>query len=166
MSDVRSRSSSFRNFAAALFQGLLWGVVSVSALAAVAMMFIALVRGDANLSTAMSLTLETTAWTAMVASILALFLIGPLAGVIGWQLYRRGVVSPLAYAVVGMLCALVTPVLVVRLLAESMRYPTPNYTNINDGMSDGVAYLILAGIAVAGAFVGYMAGRVIQRTSA
>ena len=162
MSDAGSRSSSFRIFAAALFQGLLWGVVSIPALAAVAMMFIAVASRDWDFATVMRLTLETTAWTALVASILALFPVGPIAGVIGWQLYSRGVVSPLAYAAVGMLCALVAPVLVIRLLLDSMRYPTTDETF----MSDGTAYLLLAGIAVAGAFAGFMAGRIIRRASA
>jgi hypothetical protein len=72
----------------------------------------------------------------------------------------------LAYAAVDMFSALVAHILVVKLLLESIRYPTPDCANIEDAVSDVTAFLILAGFGIAGAFVGFMAGRIIGRASA
>lgn len=160
MPDVASLVASRQTFATALFVGLLWGIAAATAIAAMAMTVFFVAGGATETGAVLRFTLEATAWTAMVASVLAIFPIGPTAGVVAWQLYRRGVVSPWAYAGAGAFSAAVAPVLVLVVAVESMRYPTPaNYAVIDEG----AVPLLVAGFAAFGAFGGFMAGRTIQR---
>jgi hypothetical protein len=157
MPDVASSVASRQTFATALFVGLLWGIAAATVIAAMTAFFVA--GRDIEMGAVLLLALEAAVWTAMVASALAIFPIGPITGVVGWQLYRRGVVSPWAYAGVGALSAAVAPVLVLVAALESMRYPTTNYAVIDEG----VVPLFVAAFAGVGAFAGFMAGRVIKR---
>jgi hypothetical protein len=165
MAPAASPVASPRTFATALFVGLLWGIASAAVITAAVMIADALVvRGTTEAGTILRLTLEATAWAGMIASTLAVFPIGPIAGVAGWLLYRRGVVSPWAYAGVGALSAGVVPILVLVAALETMRYPsaTTNYAVIDEGMVP----LFVAAFAVIGAFSGFMAGRMIRRAGA
>jgi hypothetical protein len=152
-------SASRRAFATALFTGLLWGIAVATSVAGAAMAFATAGSGDPT--SALRLTFEAIVWTAMVASLLAVFPIGPAAGVIGWQLYRRGVVARWAYAAAGALSALLAPLLILFVAVEAARYPTTNAAVINDG----VALLLVASFPIVGAFAGFMAGRVIRRSA-
>jgi hypothetical protein len=154
MPDTPSREPSRRIFVNALLRGLGWGIAGATALAALTSVFFA--PSEATFQR----TLETVAWTAMVASILAIVPIAPVAAILGWQLYRRGIVMPIAYAAVGGGIAVLAPILAVFLLTETMRYqPDANYAVINET----AAQLILAGVAFSGAFGGFMGGRALQR---
>lgn len=163
MSDVPSLVGSRRTFARALLIGLVWGIVAAAAVAAVMMFAATVASGTADTGTTLRLTLETAVWTALGASILAIVPIGPIACVASWLLYRRGVVVPWAYAVVGALSVVVTLALIIVASVESMRYPTPsNYAIIDEN----VFPVLVAGFAAIGAFSGFMAGRVIRRAAA
>jgi hypothetical protein len=111
---------------------------------------------------ALPVILATSVWTALGASVLALFPIGPIAALLGWLLYRNGVVSRLAYAGAGALAGVAAPAFLLVISIGSMRYPTTNYAVVSE--SGGL--FILAGFAIAGAFGGFMAGRVIRRGAA
>ncbi|MBP6011587.1 MAG: hypothetical protein KBA31_05100 [Alphaproteobacteria bacterium] len=150
-----SPSLSGRVFAKALLRGLGWGIAAAAVIAAAAAAILGPHEGLVRH------LLEVATWTAMVASLLAIFPIAPVASVVGWQLYRRGVVSPVAYAAVGALSALVAPALVVLAAVETMRYPTT--TGSAEITGDSVAQMVIAAVAVAGAFGGFMGGRVLQR---
>ena len=149
---------SLRIFAGALLRGLGWGIASATVIATVfaiaSHQFWAGEIGPRHV-------LEIAAWTAMIASILAIVPIGPIAGVVGWQLYRRGVVSPAAHAAVGAGSAALAPLLVIAAATATMRYapPTTNYAVV----SEGVVPMFALGFAVVGAFGGFMAGRALQR---
>lgn len=163
MPDAASSVPSRGAFATALIVGLLWGIAATATVAAVMMFAATVANGTTDTSTALRLTLEMTVWTALGATILAIVPIGPIAGVASWLLYRRGVVAPWAYAVVGALSVVMTLVLIVVASVESMRYQTQgNYAIIDEG----VVPLFVAGFAAIGAFGGFMAGRVIRRAAA
>jgi hypothetical protein len=163
MPPAASSVGSPRAFATALFVGLLWGIASAAFITAVTMLADEVVLGSSmEPSEVLRLTLEAAGWAGVVASALAIFPIGPIAGIAGWLLYRRGVVSSLAYAGVGALSAASAPVIVFAVAVESMRYPTTNYAVIDEGFVP----LFVAGFAVVGAFSGFMAGRVIRRAAA
>ena len=147
---------SLATFSAALFAGLLWGISAVAAISAAAMVIAILLDGTG--STGVHQIIETAAWAALVASILAIFPVGPLAGIVGWQLYHRGVVAPWAYAGVGALSALLAPVVILFSAVETMRYETTNFAVIEPG----VIPLLAAAVATVGAFGGFMAGRAIR----
>jgi hypothetical protein len=155
MPDASSPEPSRRIFVGALLRGLGWGIAATTVVSATAALFLA-PPGDQTFRQ----TLEVAAWTAMIASILAIFPVAPVAAILAWQLYSRGIATPLAYAAVGAFAAVLAPILVVFLLTETMRYqPNANYAVINEA----VAQSILAGIALAGAFGGFMGGRALQR---
>lgn len=156
MPNAPTPGPSLRIFAGALLGGLGWGIAGATVIAAMAAVQFA------PSETLFRQTLEVAAWTAMFASILAVFPVAPVAGVVGWQLYRRGVIVPVVYAALGALSALLAPLLVVVVATETMRYPAT--TNAAD-FDDGVAQMVLAGIAVAGAFGGFMAGRALRRNA-
>lgn len=157
MPNASSPDPSLRIFVGALLRGLGWGIASATviatAFAIVSPQFGAGEIGPRHV-------LEIVAWTAMIASILAIVPIGPMAGIVGWQLYRRGVVSPAAYAGVGAVSAALAPLLVIAAATATMRYapPTTNYAVI----SEGVVPMFALGFAVVGAFGGFMAGRALQ----
>lgn len=159
MPDAASSVMSIRTFATALLVGLLWGIASAAFITAVAMIANEAVLGSTTEPrTTLRLTLEATTWAGMVASALAIFPIGPIAGVAGWLLYRRGVVAPWAYAGVGALSAAAAPVIVVVAAVETMRYPNTNYAVVDEG----IVPVFVVGFALIGAFAGFMAGRVIR----
>ena len=157
MPDLATTTRRLRPFVAALFAGLLWGIAGAAVLSGLVPTLLAASGGIAPM--AAGDTFETIVWTAMVASILAVFPIGPVAAVIGWQFYRRGVVAQWAYAAIGALSALVAPVLILTAAIETMRYPTTNYAVVDEASVP----LIGAAFAVVGAFGGLMAGRAIRR---
>src|SRR5262245_13867831 len=74
----------------ALAHGLGWGVFAASICGGVTMAFASLAANTAT-EEALRQTFETTIWTAFGATLFAIFPIGPIAGVAGWLLYRRGV---------------------------------------------------------------------------
>jgi hypothetical protein len=160
MPDLATTTRPRGSFVAALFAGLLWGIAGATMLSGLAPAVLAASGGIAPLTAAAFL--ETMVWTAMFASILAVFPIGPVAAVIGWQVYRRGVVARWAYAAVGALSALVAPVLILTIAIQTTRYPTTNSPVIDEP----AVPLIGVAFAVIGAFAGFMAGRVIRRAGA
>jgi len=156
MPDAAASKPSLRTFAIALSTGLLWGIGVATFVAAAASTFAALVSGATN---APHLIFETGVWTAMVATILALFPIGPVAGVLGWLLYHHGVVARSAYAAVGAVSALAAPVLILLWLTDTARYASGD----SAVLSDGGAVALVAAFPVVGAFSGFMAARVLRR---
>ncbi len=163
MPHAASSVASSRTFAKALFVGLVWGVASAVLVTAAAMIANEVVVGGAmEPSKVLHRTLETMGWVGVVASALAAFPIGPIAGVAGWLLYRHGVVAPWAYVGAGALSAALAPVLVFVAAIESMRYPTADYAMIDEGIMPSV----VTGFAFVGAFAGFMAGHVIRRAGA
>jgi hypothetical protein len=141
-----------------LATGLLSGIAAAVVMAIGLSIFFFAVSPDPKRD-ALSVILATSVWTALGASILALFPIGPIAALLGWLLYRNGVVSRLAYAAAGAFAGTAAPVFLLLISIESMRHPTTNYVVV----SESGGPFILAGFAIAGAFGGFMAGRVIQR---
>lgn len=149
-------SPSVVSFASALAQGLAWGIVAAA--------FIGAVVGAASASPMnaqhiLSSAVEAMTWSAFVASLLAIAPIGPIAGVLGWLIYRTGTRSPTAYAAAGAVAAGVTPMLVFTALEVTQRYPDgSNFAVLN---FDGERLLTVA-FALIGAFAGFMAGRAIH----
>lgn len=161
MRPAASSIVSLRTYAIALFTGLLWGIASTAFIAAaVVIVNVVRVEGSVAFSDALRLTLEAASWAGVAASVLAVFPIGPIAGIAGWLIYRRGVVSPWAFAAVGALSAAVAPVIVIAAAVDTMRYPGPsNYAVIDESALP----LLVAVFAALGALSGFMAGRVIRR---
>jgi hypothetical protein len=108
------------------------------------------------------LTLEVAVWTAFGAAVFAVIPIGPIAGLLGWLLYRQGVVAPLVYAGVGAFAAASGVALVLAAGVFSSRYPV----SIAESDIDASAYLSAVAVVVVGAFAGFMAGRKIRRDAA
>jgi hypothetical protein len=154
MPEDASLAPSFGDFFRALLRGLGWGIAVAAFIAA------AIAVAIAPESATSRQTLDAVGWSAVIASILAIFPIGPVAGVVGWQFFKRGVVSPAVYAAVGSASALVAPLLVVFLSHQTMRYQTTTNMAV---VADSVFQLALAAIAVSGAFGGFMAGRALRR---
>lgn len=149
-----SPAPSFSTFWGALLRGLAWGAAAAAVIGA------AVAATTAREGASVREILEAAGWVAMIASFLAIFPVAPIAGVVGWQLFRRGVVAPVAYAAVGAVSAVMAPLLVIVVATATMRYAdTSNYAVI----ADGVAQMVVAGIAAVGAFGGFMAGRTLQR---
>jgi hypothetical protein len=163
MPDVAT-PASVRIFAGALFTGLLWGIAGATVVGGGAMALESAGKTP-DTAKALSLVLETASWTALGASVLALFPIGPLAGAIGWALYRRGIVARWAYVLAGAGAAVAAPVLVVTVGLQTMRYPTTTTTNLAV-LDDGVALLVAAAFPLLGGFGGFMAARVLRRDHA
>lgn len=115
-----------------------------------------------ELSEVLRLTLEAVGWAGVVACAAAVFPIGPIAGVIGWLIYRRGVVSPWAYAGVGAFSATSAFVFVITAATQTMRYSQPGSYVI---VEERALLLLVAGCAAVGAFSGFMGGRVIRRAT-
>jgi len=156
MTDVAMSAPSMRTFARALFAGLLWGI-GTATITAVAVASFAWATIETR--EALRLALETATWTAMVASILALFPIGPVAAGLGWLLHRRGIVSPWAYAGAGALSASVAPVLILSAAIETSRYPTTNVAILEEA----AVLILVASFPIVGGFAGFMAGRILRR---
>jgi len=115
--------------------------------------------GSTGTDEAIRLVFEMMIWFAMGAVFAAVFPIGPVAGVVGFFIYRRGVRSPWTYGFVGAVSALVAPVLLIVIGYETMRYPS----DINLAVLSEAGVLAFAtAFAVIGAFAGYMAGRVLR----
>jgi hypothetical protein len=76
--------------------------------------------------------LQTVVYTAVGATVLAIFPIGPVSGVLGWLLYRNGVISRLAYAGAGLVASVTAPAFLLVAFVETMRYPTTNYAVVSD----------------------------------
>jgi hypothetical protein len=97
---------------------------------------------------------------AVVAAFIGIFPTGVFAGVIGWCIYRAGVVSRWSYMVVGALSAFST-VAGFDFLIASSRGDRPALVA---GTGDPFIYLVFYLLPVlVGAFGGYMGGRVIER---
>lgn len=148
-------ASSGRRFGLALANGLGWGVLVTSVGGGLTMALASLITGATIAKTAHQ-AFETTIWFAFGATLFAVLLIGPIAGVTGWLIYRSGVRSPVVYAAVGSLSALVAPLLVVVVGVGTMRYQSDANAAV---VSDPGILLFFASFAVVGAFAGYMAGR-------
>lgn len=147
---------SIVKFASALAQGLAWGVAAAAVIGAAAG---AATASPASAAQILSSALEVMVWTALVASLLAIAPIGPIAGVLGWLIYRGGARSPTAFAAAGAIATGVTPTLVFRVLEASERYPVGS--NLAILSFDGEKLLTVA-FALIGAFAGFMAGRAIR----
>lgn len=142
----------------ALAHGLGWGVLAASICGGATMAFASLAANTPG-DEALRLTFETLIWTALGATIVAIFPIGPIAGVIGWLIYSRGVRSPWAYALLGALSALAAPVLIAVIGTETMRYRSDANLAV---LSDASALLFLGAFIIIGAFAGFMAGRKLR----
>ena len=140
-----------------MLSGLLWGI-GVATFVAAAVSTFALVASGVT-SDAPRLIFETSVWTAMVATTLAVFPIGPVAGVLGWLVYRHGIVARSAHAAVGAVSALVAPILILLWLTDTARYTSGNSAVLNDG----AAVALVAAFPIVGAFSGFMAARVLRR---
>src|SRR5262245_35300420 len=105
---VAAAKASATVFVRALLLGLLWGIVAATVFGGIAMA-LATPTLTRSVQQALRIILETAVWTAMTASILALFPIGPVAGLIAWQTYRRGILAGWVYALTGALAALCAP---------------------------------------------------------
>lgn len=155
MTDAPSPTPSRRVFIGALVRGVCWGIAIATAAAAA-------IGGALSDDPSLRQVVEVAAWTAMIATALSIVPVAPIAGFIGWQLYRRGIVTPVAYAAIGAASALLAPILIVFYGEKTMRYgSTGNYAVIDDD----VARLILIGVALTGAFGGFMGGRALRRAS-
>lgn len=159
MSDPGASSSPRDGFSAAWATGLLSGIAAAVVIAIVVSIFLVVSFGLKD--DGLSVIFETVIYTAFGATLLAIFPIGPIAVLLGWLLYRNGVVSRLAYAAAGAFASAMAPVLLAVISIESMRYPTTNYAVV----SEPAAALILVGFVIAGAFGGFMAGRVVRRNA-
>jgi hypothetical protein len=152
-------------FVGSLFAGLMWGVIA-------AVLFSSLIMGAVAYSSVKSTPIvaavQTVAmtfwWMTAFACAVAVFPIGPTAVLLGWRLYRAGVVSPWRYAGVGAISALTAPLLV--LIVFEARMPTVDWATGDIRGFDAIAVFLIACFVPIGAFGGYMAGRMIRRAAA
>ncbi|MDZ4867390.1 MAG: hypothetical protein SGI91_08730 [Alphaproteobacteria bacterium] len=160
MSTSRPPARFREGFARAWGVGLLCGIGAAVVIAIVASIVLA-VSFELR-EGALPAMLQTVVYTAVGATVLAIFPIGPVSGVLGWLLYRNGVISRLAYAGAGLVASVTAPAFLLVAFVETMRYPTTNYAVV----SDFGAMLVALAFAIAGAFGGFMAGHVIRRDAA
>ncbi|MCE9521495.1 MAG: hypothetical protein K8S25_03575 [Alphaproteobacteria bacterium] len=140
-------------FDIALMAGIFWGVVGVFVVAAAFVIYIGAIQ-DRRPQDFLSI-LRAAAVFAIVMAVPAIFPAGFIGGAIGWFVYRAGIVSRWAYAVVGAVAALLGMVALQLLMAAiegDVQILTDDFSIFIEGV-----------FAIIGAFGGYMGGRVLER---
>ena len=150
---------SFKIFAGALSTGLLWGIGVATFITTAWTTFVLADQGFPPV--APTIIFETFVYMATAATVLAFFPIGPVAGVLGWLLYRRGIVARWAHAAVGAVSALAAPILILLWLTDTARCTSTTNLAV---VREGPAMASLAAFPIIGAFAGFMAAGVLQRS--
>lgn len=89
---------------------------------------------------------------ALVAMSFLVFILGPIAALFAWPIYRRGVRAPWVYAIAGAVAAASLPL---------------GFTLADGSLFDlrwtGQGIIFMAWVALSGAFGGFMAARALQQ---
>jgi hypothetical protein len=142
--------------------GLSWGVVAGTVTAGLAISAaLVFTQGIAfaSLLGGLIVFVIATFYALLGAVLLSIVPIGPAAAFFAWPLYRAGVRAPWAYALAGAAAAITAPALIVAI-------GNPPWINTFDPLAvrtEPSTVVVFVWFALAGAFGGFMAGRVIRR---
>jgi hypothetical protein len=135
-------------FAVLLMKGLAWGAVT-----AIALMLGGLLFADMSSAKPTNGAIYLiVVFYAVVAMPFLAFILGPIAALFAWPIYRRGIRAPSAYAIAGAAAAASLP-LGFKIVDGSLFRPD---------WTEG-EFLFIAWFAFSGAFGGFMAARALHQ---
>jgi len=146
MSDRKAPNPA--EFTALLLKGLAWGAVAATAILVGSLLREAMASAQ-PVNEAIYLIII---FCAVVASFFLAFIVGPIAALLAWPLYRRGIRAPSVYAIAGAVAAASLP-LGFTLLDGSLFEPKRIEGNL----------FFIAWFTLSGAFGGFMAARALQQ---
>jgi hypothetical protein len=154
-----------RDFTKYWLIGLGWGILAAAGTTALILcsftLFVAFSDATTRILQLPIVLIVALFYGAFVAMILALVPIGPMAALLAWPLYRRGVTNVWAYACAGSLSAVSAPALIVAM--NILKDPTPpSQLLMAPGFLWSTLFIVTWFVAV-GAFAGYMAARNLLR---